>query len=168
MAGAGYDFNFLDFGRTITVYDQCNTCAHESGAESNEAGRYFWGNGPSFRLVVSDNYADNNVSHFFISVYSVLKYHNYENYYFGESGHIHCETADQQIFGMGFYCGYEAVNKFFLFRPYGGIGFRSLKSEIHHPPIDYHPPFGYPGKNFTEYNYYPTIDFGLIFLFRVR
>ena len=168
MVGAGYDFNVLDFGKTISIDDQCGTCGFESGPESHSYSRYFWGQGPSIRLILSDNYTDNAISHFFISMYSVLKYRNYDNYKYLEGRTIHCESAKQQIFGMGFYCGYEVIKKFFLFRPYGGIGFRALTSEIHRPAIPDPPYSGYLEKNYTENYFYPALDFGLLFLFGVR
>ena len=80
MIGAGYDFNFLDFGNPLSPEDQCISCNYEREAESNAEGRYFWGNGPAARLVVSDNFSKDNASHFFISLYTLLKYHNYNNY----------------------------------------------------------------------------------------
>jgi len=167
MVGVGYDFNLLDFGNPIELEEQCDGCNEREG-ESNASGRYFWGNGMAYRFIVSDSYTDKNVSHFFASLYLVYKHHNYENYYYGDGNKIHCESADQQIFGVGFYFGYESLKKNSIIRPYGGIGLRTLDSQISRPPIYNGQTIAYSGANFSESYAYPAIDFGLIFLFKVR
>ena len=167
MAGAGYDYNFLDFGNRIGLENQCTGCSLEEGGESRAYGRYFWGKGAAIRIILTDNFADNNFSHFFVSLYALVKYHDYKNYYFRESATIHCESANQQVFGMGFYAGYEFVKGKFLVRPYGGLGFRALHSQIARPQIYNGQEIAYPETRFTENSVYPAVDLGIIFLFRV-
>jgi len=141
------------------------SCNPEISSESSTAGRYFWGQGPSFRMVITDNFSDDHGSHFFVSLYGIFKYHNYKNYRFNESRDIHSESADQQIFGMGFYAGYEFMKNNALIRPYGGLGFRSLQSSVVRPEINNHPGLIYPGTRFSERNVFPALDLGIIFLF---
>ena len=167
MLGAGYDFNFLDFSNSLSPEDQCVGCNEREG-ESNSEGRYFWGKGPAFRLILSDSYTDKNVSHFFMSLYFLFKYHNYKEYYYGDGSKKHSESAEQQIFGMGFYGGYEILKKNSIIRPYGGIGLRTLDSKITWPNIYQDQTLVFPEKHFTENHAYPSLDFGLIFLFGVR
>jgi len=167
MIGGGYDFNFLDFGNSIELEDQCIGCNEREG-ESNPEGRYFWGKGTSFRLILSDSYSERNVSHFFLSLYFVFKNHDYENYYYGDGGDKHSESAKQQIFGMGFHAGYGIVKKNSMVRPYVGIGIRTLDSQITWAAIYQDQTLVFPEKHFIESHAYPSLDFGIIFLFGVR
>lgn len=160
--GIGYDANFLDFAKHWSEDKQYYLNTQE--AESNEAGRYFWGSGPAIRLMYDFNFEPSigNHSNYFISVAAMYKIHNYKNYYFGD-GYAHCESADQKITGLSLYMGKCFYLWRLILRGYAGAGYRHLESKIYWPEV---PVYNYtiPSTKFKYSLESPTLDFGLIVL----
>jgi hypothetical protein len=162
--GAGYDANFLDFGRHLEVDDQMTSLSSEEN--SNEAGRYFWGEGPSFRLIYDFAFSsarDNQNN--FLSASAIVKARDYSEYYFG-AGVSHSESAQQMIYGLTFCLGKNIRWKSTMLHLYAGTGFRHLESRIHWPE---NPHYTYlPEKNFTYRLTIPSLEFGAVIFFATK
>jgi len=154
--GAGYDFNFLDFGRHLDPDDQVTSLSSEE--DSNEPGRYFWGEGPSFRLIYcfafpSARDHQNN----FISASAIVKVRNYDEYYFGK-GISHSESADQMIYGITACIGKNIRWNSAMLHLYVGSGFRHLDSQIHWPAWTHS-----EAEDFSYNLNVPSLEFGAVF-----
>jgi len=155
--GAGYDENFLDFGKHWGSDEPVKLISSEE--KSNEAGRYFWGEGPSFRLNYDFAFSSaRDRQNNFISASAIVKVRNYDEYYFG-GGISHSESADQMIYGLTCTVGKNKRWNKVMLRLYAGAGVRYLESQIHWPEFAPH----VPEKNFTYRLTVPSLEFGLVF-----
>ena len=154
--GAGYDANFLDFGRHLEVEDQAASLSSEE--DSNEPGRYFWGEGPSFRLIYDFAFSSaRDHQNNFISASAIVKVRNYDEYYFG-AGISHSESAEQMIYGLTACIGKNIWWNSTMLRLYAGTGFRHLESDIHWPAWAHS-----DAKDFTYNLNVPSLEFGVVF-----
>jgi hypothetical protein len=159
--GAGYDLNFLDFGRHLDVEGQAEV---PSEGNSNDGGRYFWGQGPSFRLNYDFAFSSSRDNqNKFVSVSAIVKMRNYSEYYFGK-GYSHSESADQMIYGVTGCIGKNIRWDMIMMRLYTGVGFRHLQSKVHWPEI----PPSIPSEDFTYNLNIPSLEFGVALFFTTK
>jgi hypothetical protein len=166
---AGYDFNALDFGTHLDEEDQLVQMESKE-QETGEESRYFWGNGPAFRIGYDFRFPVRPPSGIFIAAAVMMKVRNYEHYSFGEigGGLVHSESADQHIFGFSILGGYEYQHKMICLKPHIGAGVRLLQSKIYRPAIRSGNQVYYAETSYSEEHYYPALHLGFTILFKIR
>jgi len=163
---AGYDKNFLDFGRHWPEDKQGHLESVEQ--ESNDEGRYFWGNGPAGRFIYDYNFPRKaNRSNYFLSATLIVKEHNYKNYFFGDRGTSRSESGNQRIYGLTMCGGKNFNTSHCVFRFYVGVGIRHLESSLSWPGYNRNGTL-LPAKDFNYSLTAPSLDFGIVFYFRTR
>jgi len=161
----GYDFNFIDPG----VKDDPDKLESSDGQSdyTKEWKTYFYGNGPSIRLIYDFIFRSNQEWENFVSFSVMGKSRTYDDYLFYplDDKYAVRESGKQSILGICFYQGVERKAKLFSIRFYWGAGLRHSTNLVHWQKQEQSPYEPYK-ENFTRRLIRPSIDGGIIFYFK--
>src|SRR5689334_18906891 len=92
----------------------------------------------------------------------LLKFRNYDNYYYQEYQSVFLESASQKIYGLSVYYGkYIEVEDFLLLKSFIGFGFRYLQSNVVRPGHLRNPAEWVPENRFNYNLAFPMLHLGI-------